>query len=81
MVVKLFCLMTSLTYLTACTPSVALEGLPQDIFQKESLYTGPLNTVGDLSKGYVNNTNALRAANNKISVICVAANRCSGDVQ
>lgn len=54
----------------------ALTGLPDDVFVTEAEHEGPLETVGELAEAYVENTSALRRANNKLSTICVAAARC-----
>ena len=54
-----------------------LEGVPNDVFEPEKLYDGPLNTVGTLSEGYLQNTNAVKLANNKLKTLCIAAKRCS----
>lgn len=53
-----------------------LVGLDDSTFEEEEEYNGELNTVGDLSTGYAENTTALRAANNKLTTICIAAKRC-----
>ena len=53
-----------------------LQGIPDDVFQSESTYEGPLNTIKDLSKGYIYNASAVEAANNKLKTICIAAERC-----
>lgn len=65
------------TLLSACgTPNLVLEGLPNSVFEAEPEYTGPLNTVGEVGNAYLTNTTALRAANNKLTTVCISAGRC-----
>lgn len=54
----------------------ALTGLPDSVFEAEPEYSGSMETVGQLAEGYLTNTTSLRKANNKLSTLCVAANRC-----
>jgi hypothetical protein len=46
------------------------------VFEPEPVYSGALNTVGDLGNGYLANTSSLLAAHNKLATICIAAGRC-----
>ena len=71
-------LMSCIVLLNGCSQSnnPALPGLPVEVFEAEQEYRGSLRTVGKLSEAYVFNTSALRSANNKLTTICVAANRC-----
>lgn len=59
----------------------ALKGVPDDVFKHEPYYTGPLNTVGGLSTGYIQNTTSLDAAHNKLDTLCKAAKRCPKDTE
>jgi hypothetical protein len=79
-VATLLFLLTCAALSSACAkpPVAALPGLPGSVFESEPEYQGPLETIGDLADGHVTNTTALRRANNKLRVICVAANRCEG---
>lgn len=75
-ITTILCLPLFALLLVGCSKEPALQGLPIEVFDPELEYTGPLNTLGELSKGLVINTTALRAANNKLSTICVSAGRC-----
>lgn len=73
--------MTSVGLSTACARDpdpVALEHLPDSVFEPPAEYEGPLETLGDLADGYVTNTTALRQAINKLRTLCQAASRCEG---
>ena len=52
------------------------ESMPPSSFEKESEYSGPLNTIGQLGDGYIENTGSLRRANNKLDTLCIAAKVC-----
>lgn len=71
----------SLGYLSACAEKpVALEGLSDEVFEMEPEHSGSITTVGELADAHVANTFALRRANNKLTTICVAAERCKKEV-
>lgn len=73
-------LLTSATFLIACDPEPGLlEYMPDDVFEAETEYHGPLETLGQLTQGYVTNTTALRQANNKIRTLCIAGGRCENE--
>lgn len=75
-VTTLPCLLLLVSLSTGCSKQIALEGLPESVFEAESRYEGQVNTVGELAEGYLFNTTALGKANNKLRTICVAALRC-----
>ena len=54
----------------------ALPHLAPEIFAPEAEYAGPMDTLGDLARAHVENTTALRRANNKLGALCIAALRC-----
>lgn len=67
----------SLGYLSGCAEKQpALEGLSQEVFEVEPEASGSITTVGELADAHVANTFALRRANNKLTTICVAVERC-----
>ena len=71
----------SFGFLIACgTTPQPLEELPNEVFEREPEATGSLSTVGSLAEAHVANTFALRRANNKLIVICVAVGRCKNGV-
>lgn len=75
------CLMTFVALSTGCdrrSNPISFEHLPDEMFKPQPEYAGPLETLGDLSAGYLNNTTSLRQANNQILVLCQAAGRCEG---
>lgn len=75
--IRTLCLPMSLGFLIACDPvAEPLEGLPDEVFQREPEITGSLQTVGQLAEAHVANTFALRRANNKLTTICIAVHRC-----
>lgn len=57
---------------------ISFEHLPDEMFDEQPEYGGPLDTLGDLTNGYLENTIALRKANNQILLLCQAAGRCEG---
>lgn len=63
--------------MSACSTTVnGLSGLSDEVFEREKEYLGSPRTVGQLSEAFVENTLALRRANNKIHTVCLAALRC-----
>lgn len=56
-----------------------LAGISDRVFEPELEYAGKLETVGQLAVAYLDNTIALRRANNKLNTICIAADRCEGN--
>lgn len=67
----------SFGFLTACGPELQpLNALPDEVFEGEPEASGSPLTVGQLAEAYVANTFALRRANNKLSTICLAVERC-----
>jgi len=66
--------------LTACgrEPNV-LDYLPDEVFEAQTEYEGPLTTLGQLADGFVYNTAALRQANNAIKILCIAGGRCENE--
>lgn len=75
------CLMTSVAFLSGCAKETppALPYLDEEIFEPELEYAGPMLTLGDLTRGHVENTTALRRANNKLRTLCLAARRCEDE--
>jgi hypothetical protein len=49
------------------------------VFEPEPEATGSLKTVGQLAEAHVSNTFALRRANNKLTTICMAVQRCKDE--
>lgn len=75
-------LLTFGLFLAGCSREAQpLRHLPIEVFQTEEEHAGSLTTVGELSVAYVENTFALRRANNKLSTICIAAKRCEGNLE
>lgn len=67
-------------FLSACAQAPQpLEALPDDVFETEPEASGSLSTVGQLAEAHVENTFALRRANNKLTTICIAVERCKNE--
>jgi hypothetical protein len=77
---QILCLLTSVGFLVACAPKAQpLKELPDDVFEREPEASGSLSTVGQLAEAHVENTFALRRANNKLTTICIAVERCENE--
>lgn len=73
-------LLTFVGFLSACAEKPRpLEGISDEVFEVEPEATGSLSTVGQLAEAHVENTFALRRANNKLLTLCIAAQRCESE--
>lgn len=69
-----------LGFLSACAQvPQPLKELPDEVFEVEPEASGSLFTVGQLAEAHVENTFALRRANNKLTTICIAVERCENE--
>jgi hypothetical protein len=68
-------LILAISGLVGCTKPIVIKsgvGLPDDTYKSEPVYTGPLNSVGTLTEGYVRNTKSLIIVNDRLNTLCVA---------
>lgn len=74
LVPMIFCLLTSLMFLTACGKQrlAAVRGLPDEVFQPEKESQVRITTAGELTQAHVLNTMSLKRANMKLHTICLA---------
>lgn len=56
-------------------------GIPDQVYQPTKVYSKRINSVGTLTEGYIQNTESLITANNRLGVICEAYNKCIKDEQ
>lgn len=70
-------LLILLGFLNGCSRNPdAFSEMPERAFEEEPEYTGEIQSIRDLSEAFIFSTGSLRRANNKLSVLCVAANVC-----
>lgn len=65
--------------LSGCTEILRINlggGLPDQVYEPVPLYSGQVNSVGTLTEAYIQNTEGLMTANNRLSTICVAYRVC-----
>lgn len=76
---KFLIISIALSVLSGCNPIHGINlggGLTDEIYQKEPVYEGPIDSIGTLTQGYIQNTESLIIVNGRLDTICIAYKIC-----
>lgn len=55
-------------------------GLTDETFKPVPVYDGPVNSIGTLTQGYIQNTEGLLTANSRLTTLCIAYGKCEKEL-